>query len=88
MIAFAGDSTWHWTMEGFDDEHKRFWRQVVLWLAHKDETAEGNVWIKLAQRRATVQQSSTQDSLQQQPQQGQGFGGGQDGQGSGDGSGW
>ena len=33
MLAFAGDSTWHWWMEGFEAQHKRFWRQVVLWLA-------------------------------------------------------
>ncbi len=51
VIAFAVDSTWHWWMEGFAAQHKRFWRQVVLWLAHKDELADGNVWIKLAQRR-------------------------------------
>jgi uncharacterized membrane protein len=51
VLAFAGDSTWRWWMHGKADSHKRFWRQVVLWLAHKDETSEGNVWIKLAQRR-------------------------------------
>ena len=53
VLAFAGDSTWHWWMQGFQAEHKRFWRQVVLWLAHKDESAEGSVWVKLAQRRFT-----------------------------------
>ena len=51
VLAFAGDSTWHWWMEGFADQHKRFWRQVILWLARKDESSEGNVWIKLAKRR-------------------------------------
>lgn len=51
VMAFAGDSTWHWWMQGFQNAHKRFWRQTVLWLAKKDETSEGNVWIKLAQRR-------------------------------------
>jgi hypothetical protein len=51
VLAFAGDSTWHWWMEGFDAQHRRFWRQVILWLARKDESSEGNVWIKLAQRR-------------------------------------
>lgn len=53
VLAFAGDSTWHWWLRGFDTAHKRFWRQVVLWLAKKDEATEGNVWIKLAQRRYT-----------------------------------
>ena len=47
VLAFAGDSTWHWWMRGFDElraEHKRFWRQIVLWLAKKDESQEGSVW--------------------------------------------
>ncbi|HVX62059.1 MAG TPA: glutamine amidotransferase [Pirellulales bacterium] len=51
VLAFAGDSTWHWWMEGHEAEHKRFWRQVVLWLARKDESNEGRVWVKLDRRR-------------------------------------
>ncbi|MGA2616273.1 MAG: glutamine amidotransferase [Thermoguttaceae bacterium] len=51
VMAFAGDSTWHWWMHGFESAHKRFWRQVVLWLARKDQLAEGNVWVKLEARR-------------------------------------
>lgn len=51
VLAFAGDSTWRWWMQGFEAEHKRFWRQVILWLAKKDDSDEGTVWIKLAQRR-------------------------------------
>jgi hypothetical protein len=51
-LAFAGDSTWRWPMLGFGDAHRRFWRQVVLWLAKKDEQTEGRVWIRLAGRRA------------------------------------
>ncbi|OHB79236.1 MAG: hypothetical protein A2V98_06035 [Planctomycetes bacterium RBG_16_64_12] len=51
VMAFAGDTTWHWWMHGQEPAHKRFWRQIVLWLARKDESLEGNVWIKLRQRR-------------------------------------
>jgi hypothetical protein len=51
VMAFAGDSTWRWWLRGFETAHKRFWRQVVLWLARKDEGLEGNVWVKLPQRR-------------------------------------
>jgi uncharacterized membrane protein len=51
VLAFAGDSTWHWWMEGQETAHKRFWRQVILWLARKDESNEGQVWVKLDQRR-------------------------------------
>lgn len=51
VLAFAGDSTWHWWMQGRRDEHKRFWRQVILWLAKRDDQRDEQVWIKLAQRR-------------------------------------
>jgi hypothetical protein len=51
VLAFAGDSTWRWQMQGFGEAHRRFWRQAVHWLAKKDEQTEGQVWIKLAGRR-------------------------------------
>ncbi len=51
VMAFAGDSTWRWWMRGHESAFKRFWRQIVLWLARKDQTQEGTVWIRLAQRR-------------------------------------
>ena len=51
VMAFAADSTWKWWMRGFETAHKRFWRQIVLWLARKDETGDGSVWVKLSQRR-------------------------------------
>lgn len=51
VLAFAADSTWRWPMQGFQDEHRRFWRQVILWLAKKDDTDEQKVWVKLPQRR-------------------------------------
>jgi hypothetical protein len=47
VIAFAGDSTWLWWMHGYQSAHKRFWRQIVLWLAHKDQEKQGNVWVRL-----------------------------------------
>ncbi len=56
VLAFAGDSTWHWWMHGFEAAHKRFWRQIILWLARKDESQDGSVWIRLAQRRLAPNQ--------------------------------
>jgi uncharacterized membrane protein len=50
-LAFAGDTTWRWQLQGFGEAHRRFWRQCVLWLAKKDEQTEGRVWIRLAGRR-------------------------------------
>jgi hypothetical protein len=44
-LAFGGDTTWRWrrTEEGMK-AHARFWQQVILWLAKRDE-AEGNVLV-------------------------------------------
>ena len=53
VLAFAGDSTWLWSMAGFEKEHKQFWRQVILWLARKEDTEKSGVWIKLVQRQYT-----------------------------------
>ncbi len=50
VLAFAGDSTWRWARHGQGAAHRRFWRQTILWLARKDESTEGNVWIRLARR--------------------------------------
>jgi uncharacterized membrane protein len=51
VLAFAGDSTYQWRLQGFDAIHKRFWRQVILWLAKVDEAGAGDVWVRLEQRR-------------------------------------
>jgi hypothetical protein len=51
VLAFAADSTWRWVMQGAGDQHRRFWRQLVLWLARKDDTESDAVWLRLAQRR-------------------------------------
>ena len=51
VMAFAADSTWRWWMRGNETAFKRFWRQMILWLARKDQSREGRVWISLPQRR-------------------------------------
>ncbi|NQT38400.1 MAG: hypothetical protein HQ581_12965 [Planctomycetes bacterium] len=50
VMAFAADSTWLWWMGGFETAHKRFWRQIVLWLAKKDQSMDSRVWVKLQGR--------------------------------------
>lgn len=51
-IAFAGDSTYHWYMHRPNhEEHQRFWQQLMLWLAHKDQQGDESVWVKLEGRR-------------------------------------
>ena len=59
VLAFAGDSTWRWVMHGKDDAHRRFWRQAVLWLARKEDSSQGNVWIQLDGRRFSPGQHVT-----------------------------
>ena len=51
VLAFAGESTYLWQMHGFEREHKRFWRQIVLWLVRRDDLEKDDVWVKLEQRR-------------------------------------
>lgn len=51
VASLAVDSTWHWQLGGAGEVHRRFWRQMLLWLAKKDETEGLRVWIKLDQRR-------------------------------------
>jgi len=51
VLALALDSTWLWFTHDQQDFHRRFWRQVVLWLAGRDGLTDGNVWINLSQRR-------------------------------------
>src|SRR5262249_5484241 len=56
--------TWKWVNLGGEegaadpDEgaklHARFWKQVVLWLAHQDEVEEGTVWVRPDQMRHAV----------------------------------
>lgn len=60
-LAFAVSDTWLWTQPSIDpnnrratyDLHTRFWKQVVLWLAHQDEL-EGNVYVRPEFRRLVV----------------------------------
>ena len=51
VLAFGGDSTYLWVSRGFESEHKRFWRQVILWLSQRDDLDRRDVWIQLPQRR-------------------------------------
>jgi len=51
VLAFAGDSTYRWWLGGQQAQHKRFWRQAVLWLARRDQSLRDEAWIQLDQRR-------------------------------------
>lgn len=51
-LAFAGDTTWRAWRRNKEAiaAHQRFWKQVILWLAHQ-EKAEGNIRVKPDVRR-------------------------------------
>jgi len=51
IVAMAGDSTWRWWMHGYANEHRRFWRQAILWLVGREDLRQDQVWIQLAGRR-------------------------------------
>lgn len=51
VAAFAGDTTWVWVSRNDDlDAHQRFWRQMILWLAHKEIDEEAAVWVRVQPR--------------------------------------
>jgi len=51
ILASAVDTTWRWYTAGHEQEHQQFWRQVILWLAHKENQGDENLWINLDARR-------------------------------------
>lgn len=57
-MAFAADTTWLWYMSGPEGQqaHQRFWQQVIMWLAHKDQQGDESVWVKLDTRRVRAGQ--------------------------------
>ncbi len=54
-IAFAGE-TWVWARSSEQGRlaHRRFWRQVIFWLAHKENDAGEHVTLTLEKRRIAV----------------------------------
>lgn len=45
VLVFAGDTTWQWSMQGYSEEHTRFWRQTIFWLTRKETDDEQPVWV-------------------------------------------
>ncbi|MES2794062.1 MAG: glutamine amidotransferase [Planctomycetota bacterium] len=50
-MAFAGDTTFLWALAGQEEVSQRFWRQLILWLAHKELQGDSSIWLKLNERR-------------------------------------
>jgi uncharacterized membrane protein len=71
VLAFGADQTWKWVNFGSEETpknrddptpgqglHARFWKQMVLWLAHQEEI-EGNVFVRPDLRRLSVNGKNT-----------------------------
>ena len=50
VMVFAGDTTYQWVLSGHRDEHQRFWRQVIFWLARKEYDTEAPIWVRVEPR--------------------------------------
>ncbi|MFO0975772.1 MAG: glutamine amidotransferase [Planctomycetaceae bacterium] len=57
-LVFAGDTTWLWATQGFEEEHMRFWRQVIFWLTRKETDDSQAVWIQATPRDLTPGQAT------------------------------
>lgn len=59
VIASAVDTTWLWHMHGFRDVHQRFWQQMILWLARKEQEGDQPVWVQVDPRNYSPQSPVT-----------------------------
>lgn len=50
VAAFGGDTTYQWFLHGQAEEHQRFWRQMILWLARKEADSDQPVWVRVNPR--------------------------------------
>lgn len=50
VMAFAGNTTWRWATHGFRNVHQRFWRQMILWLARKEDFRDQPVFVSIDPR--------------------------------------
>jgi uncharacterized membrane protein len=53
VLAFAGDTTYIWYLGDHQESHQRFWRQVILWLCHKEVDSDKSVWVRVDTRNAS-----------------------------------
>ncbi len=55
VLVFAGDSTWQWWRQGDSPLHRRFWRQIMLWLLARDALSDDAITVELDVRRFASQ---------------------------------
>ncbi|MEM6689429.1 MAG: hypothetical protein AAF664_08390 [Planctomycetota bacterium] len=45
------DSTWRWWRSGYDQPHRQFWRQLLLWSMNREVTDESQLVVEMDSRR-------------------------------------
>jgi hypothetical protein len=56
VMAFAADTTYQWVLKGHKEDHQRFWRQLILYLARKEFDSDQPVWVRVDPRNYTPKQ--------------------------------
>ncbi|MEM6978096.1 MAG: glutamine amidotransferase [Planctomycetota bacterium] len=51
VASLAFDSTWLWWRNGYDEVHRRFWRQLILWALSREEQTQEEISVELSSRR-------------------------------------
>ena len=57
VATLAFDSTYRWWRTGHSDVHRRFWRQLMLWLLLREETHRETILVEMDTRRFATDQS-------------------------------
>ena len=50
VAALAVDETYLWHLSGHAAAHQRFWQQMLLWLAHKEQDGDQPLWVRVDPR--------------------------------------
>ncbi|MGB7346621.1 MAG: glutamine amidotransferase [Pirellulaceae bacterium] len=58
VAALAFDSTYQWWRHGQSEAHRRFWRQLVLWLLAREESGGDKIIIDMDSRRFAIDSPS------------------------------
>jgi uncharacterized membrane protein len=68
VLAFAGE-TWPWARLSDDSQaaHRKFWRQSILWLAHKEDQGSSQVKLTLDRRRIALGQKLELSAIARDP---------------------
>ncbi|MCM2373891.1 glutamine amidotransferase [Aporhodopirellula aestuarii] len=58
VASLAFDSTWIWWRGGASEFHRRFWRQLMLWLLSREESDDSELQLEMTRRRFNTTLSS------------------------------